>query len=242
MNNRWLSLIGLEITPNNHVEKFVSGLGGFVAIAAIVGITSWWVGHDAAMPVVASMGASAVLLFAVPHGQLSQPWPLVAGHLLSAIVGVTCARYISHPVVAAGAAVGLAVTLMYYARCIHPPGGATALVAVIGGPALRDLGYAYVLVPVAVNVAIILMCAIAFNCCFPWRRYPTGLSGPRPARSLPHLTNEDWAYALSQTESMVDISEEDLTKLHILALSHSSRRPTIPKTPAGQPRSNASRP
>src|SRR5690625_7670775 len=91
----------------------------------------------------ASMGATAVLLFAVPHGALSQPWAVVGGHVVSAIVGVTCQLLIPNLFWAAALSGGVAVAAMYYLRCIHPPGGATALAAVIGGPELPALGSAY---------------------------------------------------------------------------------------------------
>ena len=78
------------------------------------------------------MGAATVLLFGVPHGPLSQPWALFAGNLLSAFVGVSCFMLISNTFIAAGVAVSLSMGLMFVCRCVHPPGGATALAAVIG--------------------------------------------------------------------------------------------------------------
>lgn len=224
------SLIGLEITPNNHLEKCISGLGGLVAIAAITGLTSWLLGPTAVMPVVASMGASAVLLFATPHGPLAQPWPLVGGHLLSALAGVTCARFIPQPMLAASASVGLAITLMYYGRCIHPPGGATALTAVLGGAALRKIGYLYVLTPVGLNVSVILLVAIAFNACFKWRRYPAAISSHKADHAHQRISHEDWGYALSHAGSMLDINEDDLTEMHALAVAHAAGRRRQAKT------------
>ncbi len=69
------------------------------------------------------MGASAVLLFAAPHVPFSQPWNVFGGHIISAIVGVACWQWIPDYTVAASASVGLAIGAMYFARCIHPPGG-----------------------------------------------------------------------------------------------------------------------
>jgi CBS-domain-containing membrane protein len=118
------------------------------------------------------MGASAVLLFAVPHGQLSQPWPVFGGHLVSALIGVASAKLVAPPLLAAAVAVALAISAMYYLRCIHPPGGATALTAVAGGETVHALGFHYVLTPVLLNVLIILAVALLFNFPFSWRRYP----------------------------------------------------------------------
>ena len=93
--------------------------------------------------IVPSMGASAVLLFAVPHSALGQLWNVIGGHLISAGIGVACYQWLPSNGIAAGASVGLAIGAMYYTRCIHPPGGATALAAVIGGPNIHALGYQY---------------------------------------------------------------------------------------------------
>ncbi|HEV7298090.1 MAG TPA: HPP family protein [Tepidisphaeraceae bacterium] len=224
---RLMSLVGLELTPNNHREKLISGLGAFLAIAAVALLTQWQLGPLAVMPVVASMGASAVLLFAAPHGPLSQPWPLVMGHLVSATIGVTCARFVPNAPVAAALAVGLSVTAMYYGRCIHPPGGATALTAVLGGEALRSIGYTYLLTPVAVNVAVMLLIAVAFNALFPWRQYPAALHPAHRKAGSP--SREDWAHALGQVESLANVSEEELIELHALAQRHAeSKRQSRP--------------
>ena len=122
--------------------------------------------------IIASMGSSAVLLFAVPHGPLSQPWPVFGGHLVSALVGVTCVKLIPEPMLAAAIAVALAIGAMHYLRCIHPPGGATALGAVVGGDVVHQLGYQFVVTPVMLNATTILLVALLFNAPFGWRRYP----------------------------------------------------------------------
>jgi len=122
------------------------------------------------------MGASAVLLFAVPHGPLSQPWPVLGGHFVSALVGVACTKAIAQPMLAAPVAVGLAIGSMHYLRCIHPPGGATALSAVVGGEPVHQLGFHFVLTPVLWNAAVILLVALLFNYPFTWRRYPLALA------------------------------------------------------------------
>ena len=182
---RW-SGIGYERA--SHAEKLVSTLGGLVALVAVLEISQVQLGLDGAATLVASMGASAVLLFAVPHGPLSQPWPVFGGHLVSALVGVSCAQMIDQPVLAAAMAVGLAIGAMHYLHCIHPPGGATALSAVVGGDAVHQLGFQFVLTPVMLNVITMLLVALLFNAPFAWRRYPvawapaqkTKAAGPGP--------------------------------------------------------------
>ncbi|MDZ7753501.1 MAG: HPP family protein [Gammaproteobacteria bacterium] len=193
-SSRLLALLGLHDDAVGHGERLVSAAGGFFGICAVGVISGWWLQGDAALLILASMGSSAVLLFAVPHGRLSQPWPLVAGHGLSAMAGVTMALLVDDTVLAAGLAVGLAIALMHYARCIHPPGGATALTAVVGGTPIHDLGYQFVLTPVLLNTLAILVGAVLFNALFPWRRYPATLGAnpggppaPSPAAGAPSV-------------------------------------------------------
>jgi CBS domain-containing membrane protein len=227
----WRALLGLERNTTSHAEKLLSALGAFVGILVL-----WWLSAQVLSEpasrtlVVASMGASAVLLFAVPHGALSQPWPVLGGNVLSALIGVTCARLIPAPLLAGATAVGLAVGLMYYLRCLHPPGGATALTAVIGGPDVQALGYDYVFLPVLGNVLCILLVAFLFNYAFSWRRYPAALGKrhapsalPAPALQDVELTQEDFAAAMQQLDSYVDITVDGLTELLELARENAAR-------------------
>ena len=101
---------------------------------------------------------------------------------MSAIVGVACWKLLHPwPWLAAAVAVATAIALMHATRTLHPPGGATALAAVIGGAAVHDLGYRYALSPIALNCAIILVVGFVFNYAFPWRRYPASLMRYRGA-------------------------------------------------------------
>ena len=156
-------------------EKLASTLGGFIGIFLISSISFHFTGASGAALIVPSMGASAVLVFAVPHGKLSQPWALFGGQLSSALVGVSCYYLVPNVFLASGLAVGLAIGTMHILRCVHPPGGATALAAVIGSAQIHALGYGYVLTPVFLNTVIIFVTAVAFNSFFPWRRYPVSL-------------------------------------------------------------------
>ena len=205
-----------------HREKIISGLGGFIGILCVLGVSAQVIGTHGLPLIVASMGASAVLLFAVPHGPLSQPWPLVGSHTISAFIGVLAARYISHPWLAGGVAVGLAIVAMYYLDCIHPPGGATALTAVLGGADIQHMGFMFVLTPVLLNTLIILSTAIAINWFFPWRRYPAILQAhpPRKLTADPAISHEHLAYALRQIGSYVDVNEDDLAEIYQLARQH----------------------
>jgi CBS domain-containing membrane protein len=215
-----LSVLGIESAPVSHAERIVSAAGGFCGILGVYLVSTTFLPLTSAALIVASMGASAVLLFAVPHGPLSQPWPVLAGHLVSAVIGVTCARWIPGPAVAGAIAVGLAIGAMHYLRAIHPPGGATALVSAAGGQAVHDLGYQFVITPVLLNVAVILTIAIVFNAFFPWRRYPgyfKRAANEEKEMAENQISHGDLVYALSEIDSYVDISERDLLEIYKLA-------------------------
>ena len=213
-------------------EKLASTLGGIIGINLIAWVSYQITGASGAALIVPSMGASAVLLFAVPHGQLSQPWALLGGHISSAFVGVTCYMLVPDLFLAAGLAVGLAIGLMHVLRCIHPPGGATALAAVIGGESIHALGYKYVLTPILLNTVIILLTAIVFNSFFPWRRYPTSLMHFRdippdienkPSQVIDKIHIEQ---ALEDIDLVIDLNADDLQQIITIALEH-AHKPTF---------------
>lgn len=216
----WLKLLGVELSPVSHRERLASALGGCVGIFAV-----YWLSHVVSGAVtspilVLSMGSTAVMLFAVPHGALSQPWPLLGGHLVSGLIGIACLLYVPDPMLAASLGVGLSIGAMHYLRCIHPPAGATALAAALGDASVRAMGFGFVLAPVMQNVLIILVAAVAFNALFPWRRYPAALvrSIAAPAAAgYEAISHEDFVYALSQLDSYIDVSEEDLLRIYSLA-------------------------
>lgn len=150
----------------------ITTLGCFVGLLAISVISRVMVGPDDAIYIGAYMGAAAVLIFAAPASPLAQPWALLAGHVLSALVGVACYQLIPDPMWASVSAVALAVLVMQMLRCVHPPGGAAAMLAVVGGPGIHDLGYGYALAPVGLNALVMLGLALLVNNVIPGRRYP----------------------------------------------------------------------
>ncbi len=164
---------------------------------------------------VAPMGASAVLLFGVPSSPLAQPWSIVGGNLISALVGVTVSQWISDPAFACGVAACLAIALMYQLRCLHPPGGAVALTAILGGPGVQQLGYHFVLTPILLNSLSLALLAIIFNN-LAGRRYPHPLAPaearPQPVTFVAPITRDDLHQALVSGE-LLDIDEDDLQDL-----------------------------
>jgi CBS domain-containing membrane protein len=170
------------------------------------------------------MGASAVLLFAVPASPLAQPWSIMGGNVVSAAIGVTCAAWIQDLELAASIAVALAIGTMFALRCLHPPSGAVALTAVLGGPAVTSLGYRFVLWPVAVDSLLLLLTALVFNIAVR-RRYPhrapahegTHLTRDEAPSARLGLTVQDLDAALRARGQLLDVSKDDLEGLFIEA-------------------------
>jgi len=213
------ALLGIELSPVSYREKLVSTAGGLLAILLLILLNERVLHLTGAVTLIGSMGASVLLLFAVPHGQLSQPWPVLGGHVVSALIGVTCARWIPGLELAAALAVGLSIGVMHQLKCLHPPGAATALSAVLGGGAIHELGFSFVIIPVLVNCLLLLGIAVVFNMCFEWRRYPACLVH-REKPALPGTpSHEDIVMALRSIDTFVDVSEDELILLNRLLTS-----------------------
>jgi CBS-domain-containing membrane protein len=227
--SRWL--LDEDPHPASHMEKLLSAMGAFLGILGVMMISHSVLGGQGTALVVTSMGASAVLLFAAPHSPLSQPWPVLGGHMLSSAIGITCVLLIPDTLTAAALAVALSIAAMYYLRCLHPPGGAAALAVVLGGDAVHSLGYAYLVTPLLLNVLVLLSVAMLFNAPFIHRRYPLWIAKLGSTRATPEtgekamIAHSDLVYALSQIDTFIDVTEEDLLRIYHLATNHAHMTP-----------------
>lgn len=202
-------------------ERLVACLGALACIGLTGLICAVMLGNGPALPLlVAPMGASAVLLFAVPSSPLAQPWSIIGGNTLSAFAGYAIGQIIPNPVMAAGAAVAFAIGAMSIARCLHPPGGAAALTVALGGPAVAKWGALFPLVPVGLNSCILVLLGIFFHRltrrAYPHKPAPAanphGTTDPSPAdRAGPR--QEDVDAALAKLGTTFDIDPEDLRQL-----------------------------
>lgn len=147
--------------------------GSFLAIAFIGLLERAVFGPGQPPLLIGSMGASAVLAFGAIRSPLAQPRNLVGGHVVSALTGVTVGLLLPEPLwLSAALAVSLAIALMHMTQTLHPPGGATALIAIIGGDSVRQLGYGYVLCPCLLGACLLLAVALLVNNIPKNRRYP----------------------------------------------------------------------
>jgi CBS-domain-containing membrane protein len=155
------------------VEVFWSWIGSFLGIAAVSLIHYKMLEQTGLMMILGSFGASAVLIYGAIRSPLAQPRNLLGGHILSAVIGVTAFQWLGGQLwLAAAVAVSLSIALMHLTKTLHPPGGATALIAVIGGESVHNLGYLYVVTPVALGASVMLLVAIIVNNIPKNRKYP----------------------------------------------------------------------
>jgi CBS domain-containing membrane protein len=178
-------------------------------------------GKGADLPlIVAPMGATAVLLFAVPASPLAQPWPIIGGNTISAGIGMLFGYLIKDPVIATGTAVAVAIAVMSVTRCLHPPGGAAALTAALNGPTVVSAGWLFPLDPVAINSIVLVGMGLCFHKLF-GRNYPhvavpaanTHATSDPPPQARVGFQAEDVDAALAALDETFDIDRADLERL-----------------------------
>ncbi len=230
--SNWIRGFYPEEIAVNYTERLRASIGACLGILLTSLLTYYIEGNASTIPfLIAPMGASAVLLFAVPSSPLAQPWSVLGGNMLAAFIGITCLIWIPNIMLAASVAVGLSIFAMFFLRCLHPPGGAVALITVLGGDVIQSHGYSFALFPVGINSLLLLITAIIYNT-LASRQYPHISS----KNSESHLTNdippeirfgfssEDLNEVLKEYNQVVDISRKDLENLLKQTEMHAYRR------------------
>ncbi|GAC1607559.1 MAG: HPP family protein [Ramlibacter sp.] len=194
-------------------QRLRAVLGAFVGIATAGLLTRWLVPAGSMSPwLIAPMGASAVLVFALPASPLAQPWAVLGGNTVSALVGIACVLAIPDPAIAGAVAVAVAIGLMFQLRCLHPPGGASALLVVL----THTTHFQFAATPVLLNSALLVLAGMVYNS-LTGRPYPHTQSVPAPAPgSVPaasRFSGADLDTALAHYNQVLDISRDDLEAL-----------------------------
>lgn len=221
-----------ESTPLSLGEKLRATFAAFAATLVVGLVSSHYLQGSGLHIMVASMGASAVLLFAVPHSPLTQPWPLVGGHLISAFIGITCAKLVPDLWLATALAVSLSILAMHFTRSLHPPGGAITMMTVLGSSHGIANDYSFIFAPVGLNVLLMLIMALALNNIM-GRRYPARAlqtkdekhkhNDPKPLDRI-GIDKNDLHQALRDMDVYLDVSEDDLNQVYSRAGMHAYRR------------------
>lgn len=236
MTKRAMTLFTPILAGARLPERLLACLGAAICISLTIVVCAALPMSAEDLPViVAPLGASAVLVLAVPASPLAQPWSVVGGNVLSSLVGVAVYHLVPNLTLAAGLAVGGAILAMSLARCLHPPGGAAALTAVIGSQAIHDFGFAFAFVPVGLNSIALVALATVFN-------RTTGHAYPHQAVTPPAsppdrtqlLIEADIDAALEEMHESFDISREDLQALLQRAEVHAQAR--LDESKLGRPR------
>jgi CBS domain-containing membrane protein len=228
------SLLATLLPPENTASLAEQWRATFGALLAL-GCTGWLslqMTGPAGLWLIAPMGASSVLLFCLPGSPLAQPWSVIGGNVVSALVGIACVKLFGAGLVTAPLAGGLAILAMFALRCLHPPGGAVALTAVLAGPGVHAMGFQFALLPVALNSLLMVGAAVAFNN-LSGRRYP------HPHRSVldsSHATEdaaptarlgfqrEDLDEVLKEYGQVLDVSRDDLENILLATEAHAYER------------------
>lgn len=167
-------------------EHFWAFVGSFIGIGIIAYLQSQTLPSADVVYLIGSFGASSVLVYGVIQSPLAQPRNLIGGHLVSAIVGVSVQKLVPDVLyITAPLAVSLAIVLMQITKTLHPPGGATALIAVTGSETIKNLGYWYVISPVLLGAIILLIVALLFNNVTSKRKYPVNKEFDEVRRRIP---------------------------------------------------------
>lgn len=228
---QWLQRLVPDALLIDRYERLRTCCGALIGVL-VTGLVSYLLlGPSIALPfLIAPMGASAVLLYAVPASPMAQPWAVIGGNVVSAAVGVLAVKLIGDPPVAAAVGVGAAIGAMFLLRCLHPPGGAAALTAVLGGTAIHEQGFYYVFSPVAINAVLMVAVAILYNNAvrrpYPHRPQPVATHGtkdPKPTDKV-GFAPEDLDAVLRNYNQVLDISRDDLENLLMQAERHAYRR------------------
>lgn len=217
-------------------ERTIACIGALIGIGLAGVISGALAGNAVGLPLLmAPLGASAVLVFAVPASPLAQPWSVVGGNTISALIGVTIAQAVPETAFAAAFAVAAAIAVMSLTRSLHPPGGAVALSTVLAG----SPHFSFALAPVALNSAVLVALGILYHR-FSKHSYPhkpkltvasTHGTTDKPPQLRVALTESDIDAALAEDDEPFDISREDLQRIvrraEFAALERTARVPAV---------------
>ncbi|WP_306352897.1 HPP family protein [Flavobacterium sp. '19STA2R22 D10 B1'] len=188
-NYRKARYILYKETLVDYKEHFWAFLGSFIGLGIITFLEYRVFPESDLVFLIGSFGASCVLVYGVIQSPLAQPRNLIGGHVVSAIIGVTIQKLIPDLIwISAPLAVSLSIVMMQITKTLHPPGGATALIAVTGSQEIKNLGYWYVVSPVLSGALILLVVALIFNNMTSNRHYPTDKRFTRNGRRWYHIT------------------------------------------------------
>lgn len=235
---QFLRSFGPAVTGTAPMEALRAGVGASIGL--------WLTGYFLLSPgvdleyglyLVAPLGASTVLLFAVPNSPLAQPWSAVIGNTVAALVGVAVSMFIHEPALRIAVAVALAIIVTFMLRAVHPPAGAVAMTAAMSPEAVEHLGFWFALAPIATGTASLVLIAIAYAR-LTGRRYPFRQfdqqnrhgTSDRIAVERLGLSEAELSDILQRYRQSFNLGVEDLARLigaaELQAAAHQTGTPT----------------
>ncbi len=219
-----------DTPPMAPIERRKTAVGAMLGVILAGGMLALFPAGD--IWLVAVLGATAIILFALPHSPLAQPWSVLGGYLVAAVASLVAASLVPSFLLAAGLALGATVWCMTRFKCMHPPGG--ALVLVVVGEGAPTLGHAgHILLVALGNALAILLAALLINNFLLRRSYPqcrvTPVPGPQRGGELAPsersgLSHEDIEHAVQSLGSFVDVQEGELVRIFNAAVDHACER------------------
>lgn len=203
----WMARWAPPALTTSRTERLRAVLGAALGLVCTA-LLSGWLAPAATVWLVAPIGASAVLVFTAPASPLAQPWSVVVGNSLSAVVGLFCVAWLPDPVLAASVAVALAIAVMMAARCLHPPGGAVALLVVL----MHEQHGGFVLFPVLTNSVLLVLVAMLYNN-LSRHPYPHRAASTPEAPSAGQIERADLDAALANYGQVLDVAPDELVHL-----------------------------
>lgn len=202
------------------VEWLRGALGGVIGLSFAAAVSHWLIGDGTALPwLIAPMGASTVLLFAVPASPFSQPWPVLGGHMVAGAVALLLHGLVADPDLAIGLAVAAAIAAMSLLSCLHPPAGGTAALVAMAGPGVAEAGWRLLALPIAVNAVLLIAAALAFHRLtghsYPHRPAPVLAAGSLAGQYDPANLDavlDDWDEVLAIDRNDLDLLIREVLK------------------------------
>lgn len=216
----------LGMKTNHLSEVVISTFGVLLALSVMVATTKFIDGDVYPWFIIASMGASAIILFSTPHVAMAQPWPLIGGHMVAGVCGLASAEFLPDAMYAVPVAVASTALMMLILRCRHAPGGATALFLALGTPETYVMGWSVLWVSLLPSVLTLFVVAVLYNLPFKWRRYPylpKKVAEP-VVPDICDISREDLRYASNVLHTFFDMSEEEFMELYRAAREHHDKR------------------
>ena len=209
MKKKRFPYFGQDQTNVTQQERYRAAGGAFIGLLFTM-LAGHYLGGVAGLSdsMMASLGASALLVFVLPSSPLAQPWAVIGGNVVAAVIGIACVNLFDHPMLTAPVAVGLSILCMFVLRCLHPPAAAVAMITSLGSIS----GFQYALFPVLTDSVLLVVAGVIYNN-LTGKVYPHFWRPVPMAGQVEASHSKDIDAVLSRYNQVIDINRADLASL-----------------------------